>query len=179
MMKKIFAGAVAVVAMILAGCAGVPSVPTDLMGAAKTVQSAAQTAGAVDFKTNEVLCADGDERDALSMHYRVATVLTPASPATKNQAEVLFVANGKKAWTTFVVPSHKAAKAELTVGKLVYHISGWSDADAKNVSAEEYRQSYWQLERITSVDELFKNRIEVGGAKYDPGLIRIPDAKLD
>ena len=178
-MKKIVAGICVVVAVLFVGCTGVPSVPTDLMGAAKTVQAVAQTTGSVDFKTNEVLCADGTDRDALSMHYRVATVLTPASAATKNQAEVLFVANGKKAWTTFVVPSHKATKAELTVGKLVYHISGWSDANAKDVSVEDYRQSYWQLARITSVDELFKNRIEVSGAKYDPELIRIPDVKLD
>jgi len=178
-MKKIVAGVYVVVAVLFAGCAGIPSVPTDLMGAAKTVQSVAQTTGSVEFKSNEVLCADGTDRDALSMYYRVATILTPASPATKNQAEVLFVANGKKEWTTFVVPSHKATKAELTVGKLVYHINGWSDSNAKDVSVEVYRQSFWQLARITSVDELFKNRIEVGGAKYDPELIRIPDVKLD
>jgi hypothetical protein len=164
---------------ILGGCAGVPGVPTDLAGAATTVQAAAQASGSVDFKSNEVLCAVGTGQNAVEMTYKVATVLTQASPATKNQAEVLYVDNGKKDWSSYVIPSHKATKAELTVGRLVYHIYGYSNTDAKDVTAQNYRQSAWVLARITSVDELFKNRIEVGGIKYDPGLIRVPDVKLD
>lgn len=178
-MKKFLAALSGAVIVALAACSSIPTLPTNLINAAGAVQSVAQTVEGVDFKSGEVLCSDGAENDALDMSYQVATILTPASPATKNQAQVLFVGNGEKAWASFVVPSHKAAKAELTVGKLVYRPSGYSDYDAKNVDAQTYRQLTWILERVTSVDELFKNRVEVGGSKYDPALIRIPEISLE
>lgn len=167
------------VAVFFVSCGTIPSISTDLSSMSHAVGSVAQTTGAVDFKSGEVLASIGNELDPTDMYYLVSKVLTPASPATKNQAEVLFVQDGKKDWCSFVIPSHKASKEELTIGRLVFVLYGWENYDAKSVNSESYRMSDWRLERITSIDELFKNRVEVGGGKYDPGLVRIPDFPLD
>lgn len=180
-MKKLLIIAVAVALVLFAGCGSLPvtDLASGVLAAGKGVQAAAQVAEGIDFRSGEVLASDGTETDVEGMSYFVSKVVTPATAATKQQAEVLFVENGKKAWASFVIPSHKAAKAELTVGKLVFVMANYRDYEAKNVSADDYRKARWNLERITSTDELFKNRIEAGGAKYHPDLIRIPDIKLD
>lgn len=178
-MNKFLLAIISVSLLVISGCGSIPSIPTSASDLLNAGQAVAQVAESVDFKAGEALASDGVESDPLGMWYKVAKVTTVASPATKNQAEVLFVDNGKKAWSSFVIPSHKAAKAELTVGKLVFVLHGWTDRDAKNVSAEQYRQNGWTLARITSVDELFKNRVEVSGESYDPGLVRIPEISLD
>jgi len=114
--KKSLLAIIAVTMLVLAGCGSVPSLPTSASGLLSAGQAVAQVAEAVDFKSGETLASDGVESDPEDMGYYVAKVTTVASPATKNQAEVLFVVNGKKAWSSFVIPTHKATKAELTVG---------------------------------------------------------------
>ncbi len=178
-MKKLVIIVLIISVIILGSCGSIPGIPSSLVSAGQSIQSAAQVAGAIDFSSGEVLASDGTELEAEDMSYYVAKVMTPASTATKNQAEVLMVHNGTKAWSSFLIPSHKAQKAELVVGRLVFVIAGWADHDAKQVTAETYRQSRWDLGRITSVDELFKNRVEIDGNSYDPGLVRIPDVPLD
>jgi predicted small secreted protein len=178
-MKLYVVAIIGTVAFVLAGCSSLPGVATDVLRAGQSVQAVAQVAETVDFKSGEVLCADGTNNNATSMNYKVGTVLTAATPATKNQAQVLFVANGNKAWSSFVIPSHKAQKAELTVGRLVFISRSFEDNEAKDITAVRYRQAGWKLERITSVDELFKSRVEVGGNKYHPDLVRIPDISLE
>lgn len=178
-MNKFFAPLCGLLVVALVGCASVPGIASDIVGAAGTVGAVAQAATPVDFRSGEVLCSEGADSDPEEMNYSVATVITAPSTATKNQAQVLFVSNGEKGWSSFVVPSHKAAKSELAVGKLVFCPRGYSDTDLRDVDAEGYRHGQWALVRITNVDELFKNRIEVNGARYDPGLIRIPDIALE
>lgn len=179
-MKK-FLVVVATVAAIIsvAGCSSLPLDASSLMNAGSAVTTVAQKAEAKDFKSGEVLCSIGTDEDPTDMHFAVAKVMTPASDATKNQAEVLWIDGGKKEWSSFVVPSHKAQKAELTIGKLVFHLNGWSEYEEKNVSAENYRQSHWKLGRVTSLDEMFKNFVEIDGTKYDWRLVRIADIPLE
>lgn len=174
-MKKSLLALVGVSMFVVCGCGSLQSAS----GLLNAGQAAAQVATPVDFKSGETLASDGVESDPVGMWYKVAKVTTPASPATKNQAEVLFVDNGKKEWSSFVIPSHKAKKEELAVGKLVFVLNGYTNRDAKGISADTYRQNGWTLARITSVDELFKSRVEVGGESYDPGLVRIPDISLE
>jgi len=180
-MKKLLIIAVAGGLVLFAGCASLPvsDLASGVLAAGKGVQAAAQVAEGVDFKSGEVLASDGTDSNVEAMSYYVSKVREPASAATKQQAKVLFIENGKEEWASFVIPTHKAAKAELTVGKLVFVLNSYRDYDAKNVSVDEYRKGRWILERITSTDEMFKNRIEAGGDKYHPDLVRIPDIKLD
>lgn len=164
---------------VLLGLIGCGTV-SDLVGQeiASSVSSGvpAKTVAVADFKDGEVLCATDEGDPLLDNTYYAAKILTPASAATKNQAEALLVSDGKKLWTEFVIPSHKAAKEELQLGKLVlYHV--W--ASSENISPEDYRLHGWYIGRITNTDELFKNLVEVGGDRKYIKWIRIPDQPLE
>ncbi len=130
----------------------------------------APLAGLVDFRDGEVLCAMGT--DAYNSNFHTARIVTPASAATKNQAEVIYVADGRKEWVNYVIPSRKAAKADLAVGKVLF-VPHWSKMD-KDVTADGYRKTPWELARVTSTEELFKNVVEVGGDRYLIQNVRVP-----
>jgi hypothetical protein len=130
----------------------------------------------LDFKKGEVLCSYREGRSLVDNTYYTAKILTPASAATKNQAEVLFVGSGKKVWSQFVVPSHKASEKALKLGMLVlFHV--WANSD--NMSADDYRKQYWQFGRISSTDELFKGKVEVNGKSMFVKWLRISDQPVE
>jgi hypothetical protein len=124
----------------------------------------------VDLRDGEVLCAAGS--DAYGTNFRVARIVTPASAATKNQAEVIYVADGRKEWVNYVIPSRKAAKADMAVGKVLF-VPHWSKMD-KDVDSDGYRKGPWELARITSTDELFKDVVEASGDRYLVQNVRVP-----
>lgn len=141
---------------------------------ADTAASAQKTVGGVDFKSGEVLASDGNTLDA--HNYHLARVMTPSSPATKGEAEVLFIESGDKKWVKFVIPSHKASDAEMKVGKMVFASYA---ADDKDVDQDKYRKTAYFLKRITNTDELFKGMVEVEGHKYFVKWLRVPDQQID
>ena len=63
----------------------------------------ASAAAPVEFQSGEIL-ASADSRSMFDSSFRVAKILTPASAATKNQAEALWIADGKKQWVATVSP---------------------------------------------------------------------------
>ncbi len=146
--------------MDVTGIAG--SIPTDSVASA--------VSGGVDFKNGEVLCAYNNTSMTKS-NYRAGKILTPASPATKNQAKILFL-DGKEIWTSYVIPSHKASKTEMQLSKYVLYTVYSANED---ISEDNYRKSTWYLGKITSTDELFKDMVEVKGRKYYVKWLRIPD----
>lgn len=123
----------------------------------------------VDFKAGEYLATmDGDRKDAT---YYVCKVLTPASAATKNQTEVVFIPDGKKGWANYLTSSHKAAKSELSVGKdvfIAWYLQGWDSIDA-----DSYRKTGWTIGTVTSLDYLYKGQVEVNGTLFSLGAVRI------
>ncbi len=127
--------------------------------------------GGVDFRDGEVLCASNT--DPYHAHFYVARVLTQPSASTKNQAEVVYLRDGKKEWVNFVIPSRKATKQDLVVGKVLF-APVWH-RENKEISDEEYRKGQWELGRVTSVDDLFKDIVEVNGQKYYWQWLRVPD----
>ena len=96
-------------------------------------------AAVVDFQSGEIL-ASADSRTMFDASFDVAKILTPASPATKNQAEALWISDGKKQWVNFVVGSRKATKADLIIGAPVFYLAGWANHD--KISADAYRKDY-------------------------------------
>jgi len=62
-----------------------------------------------------------------------------ACSSTKNQAEAIFVSNGKKMWTKYVIPSHKASKEEIKLGMIVFR-HDWTGSE--DISADSYRKQY-------------------------------------
>lgn len=168
MMVLVFAAA------IFASCSTVSSlVPggVSLPSAVSGVQSSGALKGAVDFRDGEVLCAAGT--DPYHETYYVARVLTQASAATKNQAEVVYVNNGRKEWVNFIIPSVKAGKDSFSVGKVV--LVPFHRQQQKDIDADDYRKTEWGLGRVTSLDEMFKDIIEVDGHKYFWQFVRIPN----
>ena len=169
----------ALVALALVGCAGMSTqvLPgVTLSAPSLSGVAAGAAAGSVDFKSDEVLVADGDAPDPLRDDYHLAKIVTAPTPASKNQAEAVYIADGKKEWVKRIVPSHKAAKAELTVGKVILVLGGWQDH--KEIDADTYRKGRWALARITSIDELFKDLVEAGGNKFYQQYVRIPDQEV-
>ncbi len=160
------------VLLLAAGCSTLGDTVSALASVGKGTASIASAAEAVDLRSDEVLCS-WEATTMLDSEYWVAKILTPASSATKNEAEVVYVEDGTKAWAKYVIPSRKATKADMVLGNMVFVMGGFRKNEDK-VTAEEYRKARWSIGRISSVDELFKNRVEVNGDSCNWELLRIP-----
>jgi hypothetical protein len=180
-MKKfgVFVG-VLVVLLALGACETLDSV----VGGANTVGAIAGKAsgggggatamGGIDIRSGEMVCSY-DERDTVfDSTFRVGTVMTAATPATKNQAEVLF-ANGEKRWSSWVLETHKASKEELKIGEQILYHNYYS---YESIDQDEYRQGYFRWGTITNTDELFKGIVEVNGQDMQVNWCRLPDQPL-
>ncbi len=137
-------------------------------GGGAAVATAGASSASVDFQSGEVLVSDA-ATTMIGSNFYVARVLTPASPATKNQAEVVSVNNGTKEWVNFVVNSRKATKADLVVGANIFVCETWDKIDS-----DAYRKRNWDLRAVTSVSDLYKGRVEVGGESYVVEYLRVP-----
>ena len=169
---------IAMLGMVLAGlamllsCSTVSDLVSQAAGGAATKAAVAEVA---DFKTDELLCGNADSM--MDAYYYLAKVTKPASAATKNQTEVIYVKDGSKEWVVYVLKSHKVKKAELEVGAVLLYPTGWAEYDT--ISAEEYRKATWAPGRVTSTDDLFKGLVEVRGEKFYTQLLRAPDEPIE
>lgn len=173
-MKRLLTGMIILgFAMVMFSCAEMENL--NLSSISKHVPTGT-VMGGDGFKSDEVLCAYRENQGLKDNTYYVAKVVTPATPQTKNQAEVIFVADGKKMWTQYVIPSHKADKSEIKLGTMVFrHV--WANSD--DISADSYRKQYWRLQRVSSTDEIFKGVVEVEGKKSHIKWLRIPDQVIE
>jgi hypothetical protein len=160
----------AAVALACAGCASM-EVPSLGGAVAQNVGTAV-----VDFHSDEVLASTGDD-SMFQSFYMLAKIMTPASNATKNQAQVLFVNDGSKQWVKWTMTSRKAETADFVVGAVLLYPTGWSGYD--KITASEYRSNQWKLGRVTSTDDMFKNIVEIAGEPYAIKLIRVPLVKVE
>jgi len=135
----------------------------------------ADVAPVADFKPDEVL-ATGETGTMMECGYAVAKVLTPASNATKNQSEVLYMRNGSKEWSKWVLSSRKAEKGDFKVGAVLLFPAGWQGYD--NLSGDDYRNTDWRLGRVTATDDLFKNRVSIAGESFNIAYVRTPTTKI-
>jgi len=158
---------------IVLGLVACSSLPSGVLGDAvsKTVES-----GTLDFQSGEVLCAV-ESGTQMETSYALAKILTPASDKTNNESEVVFVKDGSKGWSRWVVPSRRAEKADFKVGSVVLFIPGWSGFET--MSLEEYRGVSWKLGRVTSTDQLFKNLVEVSGQEFGVKILRVPTVPVE
>lgn len=131
----------------------------------------ASAAAPVEFQSGEIL-ASADSRSMFDSAFRLAKILTPASTATKNQAEALWISDGKKQWVNYVVGSRKATKADFVVGAPIFCLNGWANHD--KISADSYRKDGWKLGNITSIELLYKNQVEIDGEPYYIEYLRVP-----
>ncbi len=159
------------------GSMPVPGVSVNIPGPNLSgVAATASSAEVMDFKKDEVLCLSPQDQSINGSFY-LGRVITPASKETKNQAEVLFIEDGVKGWTSKVILTRKVEKSDLTIGTLVFYPEGWQMHE--KMSQDQYRFATWKLGRITNHDELFKNLIEIAGESYYYSMIRIPLEKVE
>lgn len=173
MRRVILSLMIAAFVITMASCAEVKKM--DVAGITSKIPTGTIIGGG-GFKKGEVLCASHESRGLLDNYYYVAKVVTPATAGTKNQAEVIFVHNGKKMWTKYLIPSHKATKEEIKLGMIVFRHT-W--ASGEDISADSYRKQDWKLGRVSSTDELFKGVVEVRGEKSHVKWLRIPDQPIE
>ncbi|MDA8427383.1 MAG: hypothetical protein M0Z80_14750 [Treponema sp.] len=164
-------------AFVLASCSSMASGAVSgalgaVTGGAASGGPVAGAAGAVvEFQSGEVL-ASTSTRSEMDASFRVAKVIQPATVATKNQAEVVFIEGGSKSWVNYVVNSRKATKADMVVGATMFYLSGWQNHD--QISADAYRKDNWSLGTITSVQDLYKNYVEISGNSFKIDYLRVP-----
>jgi len=180
-MRKVFIMLTAFLALlfIFSGCETMDTVlkGADVVGdIADKAPAKGSTVGGIDFKKGEVLCSWHENENLLDNRYYVAKIMTAASAATKNQAEVLFIESGEKKWSHFVIPSHKAGKNEMKLGAVVFR-HDW--ANNEDIGAENYRKCRWYFGRISSIDELFKGKVEVAGDSVFVKWLRVPDKPVE
>jgi hypothetical protein len=140
-------------------------------GAASSGGAVAAASATVEFQSGEVLTSS-DTGPMNEAAYFAGKILQAASPDTKNQAQAILISDGKKYWVNYVLNSRKATKADLTVGATVFVLRGWANHD--EISSDAYRKDAWILGNVTSVEELFKNNVEVGGEQYAIKYVRVP-----
>jgi hypothetical protein len=58
----------------------------------------------------------------------------------------------------------------LKVGATIFVLQGWDNHD--EIPADAYRKDRWVLGNVTSVEELFKDRVEVNGESYNVAYVR-------
>jgi hypothetical protein len=98
--------------------------------------------------------------DLYTVPFYTAEVLTPPSPATKNEG--LVKPTGKVAdltepqfWTPYIASSRPATKDELKPGVLVFAVG-----DAQPVSRDNLAKSTkWSLLRVKDISNLFKGTV--------------------
>ncbi|MCX7023407.1 MAG: hypothetical protein NT080_02165 [Spirochaetes bacterium] len=139
--------------------------------AAGSAAAASSSVAAVDFQSADILCGDG-VGSMFDSPWGVARVLTPASTASKNQAEVLWVNNGAKEWVNYVITSRKATKADMVVGAPVF-VNTYIGESTKS-DADTYRKGSWWLRTVTSADNLFKGLVEANGDFFTVDFCRVP-----
>lgn len=163
----------------LASCSSVPggslvssAVGAGALGGAMGGKGAAIAAPAVtDFQSGELL-ASQDNRGLEEAIYYVAKILQPASPATNNQAQAIYVTDGKKYWVNYALESRKPTNADFVIGASVLYLRGWGNHD--EISADSYRKEAWAIGSVTSVNDLFKGRVEIDGDSFATKYVRIP-----
>ena len=130
-------------------------------------QPVAQKAPVIKKPAYEDYLADGVYIAAIQFHAwedtgSMATshpvkIITPASAATKNQAEVEIQDKSKtKKWTPFVFKSHPAKKSDLKVGT-------WILCVTEGFEVKDKSKSVWKYAKIEKTDNLFKDLV---GAVY-------------
>jgi hypothetical protein len=134
-------------------------------------------AGPVNFKEGELLVAyEGSSWD--SANYLVAKVLTEPSQSTKNEGEFLFVNRGSSRWTPWYFESYKPDPSELELGQKVFYC-GRGRATSGELTTDVYREAWWYIGRITELDGLYKDVVEINGDPYQFGAIRLPTEPFD
>lgn len=185
-MKKkaiaVYALSLLAIFIVITGCESMEGVfegaakglATDSVSNSSTTSSSTTEtdSGLLDIKDGEILVAyEGSTWE--KSNYLVATTLTEASDVTKNEGEFLFVFRGSSRWTPWFYETYIPPQEELEIGQKVF-CSGAGLAHFGPMDRESYRSSWWNIGRITELDELYKGVVKIDGDAYKLEAIRLP-----
>ena len=130
------------------------------------------------FITAAPVFADDDDHYISSDHYFItkeklkqgwiyvtlATLKTPATAQTKNEAEFLTIKDGEELWTKFYYKTRIATKEELKIGLEVIAFDMTSDELYRAPeNKDEAMGNSWFMAKITDVSDMFKGYVTVSG----------------
>lgn len=114
------------------------------------------------------------------IYVQLAKMKTPASAASKNEAEFMQVGDGSDVWTKNYWRTRIATKADLKLGAVVIVLDATGDGEVYRApeNKEEARTSSWFMAKITDLSDMYKGYLTVsGGYKVDPKAIRVVTGK--
>ncbi len=131
----------------------------------------------IDFRPGEQLVSIRDQDSIVSDRFKAGRIMTVPSEATQNQAEAI-LADGTRRWSRHVLDTRKATPADLYVGRMVLYMR-WSHYSNDRMTQDTYRNSEWYFGRVTSVDQLFRGRVEIAGNDMNVSWVRVTDALVE
>lgn len=143
-------------------------------GVGPTISTQALT---IDFRPGEQLVSIRDADTIAGDRFMAGRIMTVPSEATQGQAEVI-LANGNRRWSRHVLDTRKATPADLYVGRMVLYMR-WSYYSNDRMTQDTYRNSEWYFGRVTSVDQLFRGRVEIAGRDMNVSWVRVTDALVE
>lgn len=108
----------------------------------------------------------------------IAKMLTPASAATKREAE-FFIINayrkGEKVWTKHYCLTRPAGKGDLKLGAVAYAYDGNNENDIYQgpSSREDNLNQRWFVGTVNDDSNLYKGYLSLSGYKVKPGALRV------
>ena len=105
------------------------------------------------------------------IYVTLATMKTPATVQTKNEAEFLTVKDGEEIWTKLYFKTRVAAKPELKLGLEVI-VFDMNDGETYRApeNKDEALQGTWFMAKITDMTDAYKGYVTVSGGykiKFD------------
>ncbi|MCX7037899.1 MAG: hypothetical protein NT005_02010 [Spirochaetes bacterium] len=155
-------------AVVLASCASAPPVaapaaaPAEKPAAAPAEKPAAAPAVSKDYLGDDTklfgtVTFPGEGADLYTVWFNTAEVLTPPSPATKNEALVKVTGSETQFWTPYIASSCPATKEELKPGMLVFAVwEGGTQPLSRDALA---KTTTWSLWRVKDVSNLYKGTV--------------------
>lgn len=109
------------------------------------------------------------------IYVSIATMKTPATAQTKNEAEFLTVKDGEEIWTKYYYKTRIAKKEEIKRGLEVISFDMSSDDLYRAPeNKDEAMENNWFMGKITDVSDMYKGYVTVsGGYKVKLDNIRI------
>lgn len=109
------------------------------------------------------------------IYVTVATMKTPASAKTKDEAEFMTVRDGEELWTKYYFKTRIAAKSELKTGLVIIaHEASEDDVYRAPENKDEAVANNWFMAKITDISDMYKGYVTVsGGYKIKLDNIRV------
>jgi len=98
------------------------------------------------------------------IYVTLATLKTPATPQTKNEAEFMTINSGEELWTKFYYKTRILTKKEIKLGLEVIAFE-MMDGEAYRApeNKDEAIHSNWFMAKITDISDMFKGYVTVSG----------------